>query len=210
MSEMSDHHGDGPADWLARVEAEQQRTRTAIEPDVRLIYGVWGAAWLLGFLVLWYAAADGAVDVSMPLAGVVFALCLAAAMGVTAVHVARRGAGVRGVSSRTGAMYGWSWLLGFVALAAVMAGAHRSGLPGDTASLLWAVLSGLVVGTLYLAGGALWQDRVQFGLGLWILAANALGAQAGYPGVYLVMSLAGGGGFLTAAGFFLLRGKRAR
>jgi hypothetical protein len=73
--------------------------------------------------------------------------------------------------------------------------------------VLWSAGSGLVVGILYLVGGALWQDRVQYGLGAWILAASAAGALAGSPAVYLVMSLAGGGGFLLAAAWFAVRAR---
>src|SRR5688500_3878359 len=62
-------------------------------------------------------------------------------------------------------MYGWAWLLAFACLTAVMNGVYRAGTPDETIGLLWSALSGLVVGTLYLAGGALWQDRVQYGLG---------------------------------------------
>ncbi len=33
---------------LAEIEAEQARAGRELEPDARLIYGVWGAAWLVG------------------------------------------------------------------------------------------------------------------------------------------------------------------
>ena len=86
-----------------------------------------------------------------------------------------------------------------------MAGAERAGVSRDIIGLLRSAGAGLVVGLLYLAGGALWQDRVQYGLGLWILLASRAGALVGTPGIYLVMSLAGGGGFLLAAASHSLR-----
>lgn len=191
---------------LALLEAERAHAQAALDPDPRVIFGIWGVAWLLGFMAMWLAA-SGSSPVRLPMAatGLFFFGCIAGAVVLTMIHIGRRVAGVRGVSSVVGAMYGWSWFLGFATLAAVMAGAHRNGLPPHTAGLLWSVLSGLVVGVLYTAGGALWQDRTQFGLGVWILLSSAAGALAGFPSVYLVMALAGGGGFLVAAGYFAVR-----
>lgn len=145
------------------------------------------------------------MDVPLTMGGIIFFLLLVSAMVVTGVHMARRFAGVRGVSSRVGAMYGWAWTLGFVAYAAIMAGAVRAGADDPVMNVLWSAGSGLVVGLLYLAGGAMWQDPVQYGLGVWILLASAAGALAGSPANYLVMSLAGGGGFLLAAAYFASR-----
>ena len=42
-----------PAAMLALVEGERARAERAVEPDVRLVYAVWGTAWLVGFLVFW-------------------------------------------------------------------------------------------------------------------------------------------------------------
>lgn len=195
-----------PGELLAMVEAEQARTTAAIEPDPRLLYGAWGLAWFVGFAALYVARAEaGPVEVAPTVAGITHFVLLLSALMVTGVHMARRFAGVRGLSSRIGAMYGWAWLVGFAALAAIMAGAQRAGVEDPVVGLLWSAGSGLVVGMLYLAGGALWQDRVQYGLGAWILLASGGGALAGTPSVYLVMSLAGGGGFLLAAAGLALR-----
>ncbi len=195
-----------PREMLALLEAEQARTQEALDPDPRLIFAVWGIAWLLGFTVFWMAAsATSPIEVPMAGAALFFFGCMAVAVAVTTTHIGRRVVGVRGGSSTVGAMYGWSWFLAFATLTAIMQGAFRNGLSDDTTGLLWSVLSGLVVGVLYLAGGALWQDWSQFGLGAWILISSAVGALAGYPAVYLVMAVGGGGGFLLAALYFVVR-----
>lgn len=195
-----------PAELLALVDTERARTTAAIEPDLRLVYGVWGLAWLVGFGALHVARAEvGPVDITPVLAETTLLLLLVTAMTVTGLHMARRFAGVRGISNQVGAMYGWAWAIGFATYAAIMTGAERAGVADDVIGLLWSAGSGLVVGLLYLAGGALWQDRLQYGLGLWILLASGAGALVGTPGIYLVMSLAGGGGFLLAAAYFTLR-----
>lgn len=197
------------AELLALIEEERARAARALEPDAAVIYALWGVAWLLGFLAMW-AGYSAAIAFPRLVGGLVFAALIGTAVIVNVVHVIRRTAGLRGASQRSGAMYGWSWTLGFVALSLVMAGVMRSGLPVETLSLLWAVLPGLVVGVLYLAGGALWQDRTQYALGCWVLASCAAGSLAGYPGVYLAMAFGGGGGFLLAALLLALRRRAGR
>jgi hypothetical protein len=201
----------GPAQMLALLESERQRAAAALSPDPRLLFGVWGAAWFVGFLSMWASASAAApVRPDGAVAGTLFAVLLVAAAVVTGVHIARRTGGVQGASSRVGAMYGWTWFVAFAALFAVMAGAYRQGLGGGTEAVLWSGLSALVVGALYMAGGAIWQDTVQFALGLWIVLSGAAGALAGFPSVFLVMALAGGGGFLVVAAWFALRGSGSR
>jgi hypothetical protein len=51
----------------------------------------------------------------------------------------------------------------------------------------------------------LFQDRFQYGLGLWMLVSAATSVFAGVPGNFAVVALAGGGGLLLAAGYFTLR-----
>jgi len=199
-----------PRDALALLEAEHTRTQRQLEPDARLLYGVWGAAWLVGFLVLWTSATGrGPLVLPAPAAGATFALLLGAAVVVTGVHSARRLAGVRGTSSTQGAMYGWAWLLGFGCIGSILVATGGSGASPEVMGVLSSALSGLVVGLLYLAGGAMWQDRAQYSLGVWILVASAAGAVAGYPTNLLVMSLLGGGGFLVAALVVAVRGRSA-
>lgn len=194
---MDDDRPRTPDEMLALLEAERRRAAAALEPDIRLVYGVWGAAWLVGFGALWWSAA--ARGVPGPLAATLFAVLIIAAIVVTIVHTARRTAGVQGRSARVGAMYGWSWTLAFVALAVILGNAARLGVSTEVLGVLWTAIAGLVVGILYLVGGALWEDRVQYGLGLWVLVCSAAGSLAGFPGCYLVMSLAGGGGFAVGA-----------
>ncbi|WP_336921609.1 hypothetical protein [Aquipuribacter sp. SD81] len=201
-----------PADMLALVQAEQARVAAAFRPDERLLFGAWGTAWLVGFLLMWAGSPlrEGGPLVAVPgvVVGVAFFLLLLSAGVVTAVHSTRAGRGLRGASSRVGAMYGWGWFLGFASLPLVVLSADRLGAPPEVAALLWPALSGLVVGLLYIGGGAAWDDPTQFAIGAWILVTTGLGCLLGLPGLYLVMALAGGGGFLAAAAWFALRRRR--
>lgn len=195
-----------PADILASVQRDSDRVAAAIGPDPRLIYAAWGTAWLVGYLLMFAAHdADAPVTVAPLVAGLAFFVLLVGAMAVTGVHMARRFAGVRGVSARTGGMYGWAWALSLVAFFAIATGIRRSGATDEVMNVVWSSGSTLVVAVLYLAGGAFWQDRVQYGLGAWILLTSAASALVGSPGLYLVMGLGGGGGFLLAAAWFAVR-----
>lgn len=202
---MDDEKTLSPAEMLDLLDAERFRAARALEPDPRVLFAVWGAAWLIGFLVSWFSVTDGSAVVPTWPSQAVFSVCVMTAVVVTVIHSRRRAKGIRGSSSRVGVMFGWAWFLAFAALAAIMAGAIRSNVEPQLIALLWSTLSGLVVGALYLAGGAAWHDRVQYALGVWILVSSSAGALAGFPYVYLVMGLAGGGGFLVAAAFFAVR-----
>jgi hypothetical protein len=179
--------------------------------NVALFYGPWGAAYLLGFGSV-FLTYPSAAPLRLPggVAAVITGVLFAAAIVVSVVNGTRAGRGVRGPSRMVGAMYGWSWTLGFSALAAVNIGVTRRGLPADAATLLWSGSALLLVGVLYLAGGALWQDRFQYGLGVWMLLSGAGSVFAGVPGNFAVVALAGGGGLLLAAGYFALRRPRPR
>src|SRR6201991_2309959 len=79
-----------------------------------------------------------------------------------------------------------------------------------TISLLWSGTSLLLTGTLSLAGGMLWQDRLQYGFGVWIIVSGGASVLVGVPGNFLVLCLAGGGGFLVASLVYFVRELRGR
>lgn len=188
-----------PAASLRLIAESQERARAGTEPDARLLYLVWGLAWGAGYLVLWGSARDAAGGGATGAAFAVFFVLLAAAMAITIVHSVRRGAGTRGPSARTGAMYGWSWMLGFLAYPFIISGVARAGASDEVVALLANALACVVVGLLYLAGGAAFGDSGLYALGLWILLVGGVSTLAGIPGSYLVLATAGGGGFLVMA-----------
>ncbi len=198
-----------PAEQLRLVAAQQARTRRSLAPDERFLFGAWGVAWLVGFGVIWLASPlrDGGPLVAVPglVAGLLFFVLLVGAGVVTAVHSYRAGRGLAGPSSRTGAMYGWGWFLGFAMLPCIVLGAERLGASPEVMAMLWPAVSGLIVGLLYVGGAAAWDDPTQFVIGAWIIVTTGVGCLLGLPGLYLVMCLAGGGGFLAAAAWFALR-----
>lgn len=180
----------------------EQRARVAEATDVdgRLLFGLWGLAWLIGFGALYAVSGDRPlVDAEPGGAVALFTVILLAAMVVTAVHVGRRTSGIHGDSAVQGAMYGWSWFLGFggmFALASALAGA---GAEPEVIQTAMTIGPPVLVGVLYMAGAAIWQDRTQFALGAWILVVTMVAAFVGLPGMLAVMALAGGGGMLAGA-----------
>ncbi|MHB8312941.1 MAG: hypothetical protein ACYDD0_06530 [Candidatus Dormibacteria bacterium] len=189
-----------PAETLALIEAQRRVVARSLYVDPALILGAWGLAWLVGGGA-GYLAAHGWLATGVPiwLAGVISGVLFAAATLVSFGEQARRGRGVAGPSRRVAAVYGWSWLLAFAGVFALNLALEQQGLPTHLVPLLWTGTSLLAVGLLYLAGGMLWGSRLQYGLGLWVLATGAGSVAAGFPGNFAVLSLAGGGGFLVAA-----------
>lgn len=197
-----------PAESL-RIIADQQAKVHSAEPDARLMFGIWGAAWLLGYLAL-YLTSNGTLpggravdDVVVPAAWsyIVFSVCISGAMAVTIIYTIRCSAGVQGPSARFGMMYGWTWCISFVAMSVILGGLVAAGATHEVVYLAANALACLIVGVLYMAGGAFWQDTRQYALGLWIILVAAISLYAGLPGTYLVMAVLGGGGLF--AGTFL-------
>ncbi|MGH8994627.1 MAG: hypothetical protein ACRDYB_01075 [Acidimicrobiales bacterium] len=178
---------------------EDQRGTTA-----RAVYGYpttillsWGLAWLVGFALTFFAA-KGGHPVPEWVAAAVFILLGAGAVAVSTVQLARQSRGVAGPSPAVAAKYAWSWPIASAATAAFDIGLSRHGLPIGVATLLWPGSFLVVAGSLFLGGGALFNDRVLFGLGAWTLVTAAAGALAGAPANFAVMATGGGGGLITA------------
>lgn len=200
-----------PAESLRLIREQQDRARDATETDGRLLYLAWGIAWLVGYLTLWASAQQDGGTQPASWAFIVFGGAIIAAVAFTIVHSVSRSAGTRGVSARTGALYGWSWMLGFLTLALVLGGLARAGASEDVMSLASNALACVVVGLLYLGGAAAFQETRLFVLGVWILLVAAVATFAGLPLTYLVMALLGGGGFVVMAGIeHVVRVRRRR
>ena len=191
---------DDPGEALRLIEREQVNVIRHVTPDPRLMYWPWGFTWLIGFGLSFLRYGPGgrtlvALPEWLPLTAM---LVLMMATGVfTAVTGARFGRHISGPSNRQGAMYGFAWSTGFAALALVF-GRVGDSLPDPLVALLWGGGMVALVGALYMAGGAIWNETDMFLLGAWISVVNAGGVLLG-PGWHaLAVSVAGGGGMLVA------------
>ena len=200
-----------PQELLELIRTQHEGAARDLYVAPARILASWGVAWLLGFGAFYFASSR-ARGHFLPLwaaAAILVTLSAVAVAGVV-TQMARRGRGVQGPSRTVSARYGWSWPLAFAGVFALNIGLSQHGLPASLAPLLWPGSSAVVAGVLYLAGGALFADRVQYGLGIWMLAVGAGSVQAGWPANFAILALAGGGGFLAAAAFILARARRAQ
>jgi len=200
-----------PAASAALIQDQRARVEAATSVDGRVLFAAWGVAWLVGYGTMWAAWPDDPrIDLSYGAALGVLAAGLVVAGAITAVHLTRRSVGVRGTSAAQGAMYGWSWFLSFAGIGALGAWLGSNDVAPEVMTVTMTVASTLLVGALYMAGGAMLNERSQFALGAWICVTNVAGLLAGAPTLLLVMALAGGGGMLLAAAAEHVRHHRPR
>jgi hypothetical protein len=189
-----------PAESLRLIARERATTARRLMPDPRLLLWPWGLAWLIGFGVFFLRfGPDERVYVDMPdYLPLTVLLGLITLAGITTGVVgARASRQVSGPSSRQGAMYGFTWSVAFIGMA-VLFSRISDLLPVPDANLLWAGAMVALTGALHMAGGALWNDRVLYVLGLSISVINVVGVIIG-PGWHaLIVAVCGGGGMLVA------------
>ncbi|WP_434533222.1 hypothetical protein [Amycolatopsis carbonis] len=200
------------AESLNLIARQDERTRRELGASPARLLGVWAFTWLVGWGLVFLADESHARPL-MPgwVAGIVVAVLFVAAIVYSAYYGSRISRGIRGPSRRIGAMYGWSWMISFAALSLINISVMNAGrLDPHTISLLWSGTSLLLTGVMYLAGGMLWQDKLQYGFGVWIVVCGGASVLVGVPGNFLVLSLAGGGGFLVASLVYFVRERRGR
>jgi hypothetical protein len=193
------------ADLLQRT-ADHARQRLMVNQP--LIYGAWGAGWLIGCGAMWLSVLGqhpfrGAAGLAWAVLGAGIALGSVA----TAVATHRAGSGIGGVSARQGMMYGLSWPAGFAALFTLIGALAHFGASPAVLGVLGAAGPLVVVGLIYMVAAAIWLDWIMFWLGAWQLLVAAAGAWTGPAGVLLMDAVAGGGGFLAAAALVAWRNR---
>ena len=107
---------------------------------------------------------------------------------------ARGQRGATGPAKVSGTMVGAAWLTGFTALFLLITGLGRVLGDDHLQTVVWPAGSALVVGLLYLAGGAVARDVVQYALGTWIAVIGTAAVFLDTPGLYVVLAVAGAGG----------------
>ncbi|MEU6705402.1 ABC transporter permease [Streptomyces wuyuanensis] len=174
--------------------------RPGNEVDNRAAYISFGLAYLLGHGAAAVAQGDN------PLPGLpgwlpTALLGIGLATGITQATVAalraQRGAAEPDVLS--GKLLGASWIAAFTALFLAVTGLTSAlGMP-ELQPILWPAGSGIVVGLLYLAEGAVRRNLLHYGLGVWLALVSAAALFLGTPGLYWVLAVAGGGAYALAA-----------
>ncbi|WP_245633853.1 hypothetical protein [Amycolatopsis jejuensis] len=194
------------AESLDLIARQNERTRRELRVSPARLFGVWAFTWLVGWGLVYLSDERSAALLPGWVAGLVVGVLMVGAITYSAWHGSKPSRGIRGPSRRIGAMYGWSWAISFAAMTLVDIRLTKMVPAGsDLVPLLWSGTSLLLTGALYLAGGMLWQDLRQYGLGGWIIVCSGVSVLVGVPGNFLVLSLAGGGGFAVAALVYVVR-----
>lgn len=190
---------------LDAIETDRRRTRAALAPDTRLMYGTWGGAWIVGFTAVFL----GSIPVGQPLiplwVGLAIGIAaLVAAIVVSAVHGAGRGRAMRGPSSIQGAIYGNAYPVAFLLMGVLGWRLIVAGVPADAMLAYWTAAPCLIIGSLGLAGAAMWNDRGQLVFSAWVLWVGFVAIWI--PAPYLLLAGVGAGvGFVVIAILAALR-----
>lgn len=190
-----------PQQMLKLVDDQQNDVVRKQLAPIPWMLGIWGVAWLVGFLLLWSAApeSNSLVKVPGPVAGIGFGVLIGAAIATSTVLGIRIGRGVQGNSSFAGAVYGISWALCGTAFGAVGVALMNNGMSYELATLYYPSAFALMAGTLYLLGAALWHQKSMLVLGIILLVTGSVSPFFGAPTNNLVMALLGGGTMLFMA-----------
>ncbi|WP_136192264.1 hypothetical protein [Actinomyces procaprae] len=201
-----------PAAALAVIGEQASAYQRLIEIRSAPLYTVWGLAWLIGYGVCGLnVRADYALAFRPFL---VFLGCLAAAAVFTCVYIARRSRGLYGRTAWIGTVQGLAWMggmiLAFTTSGRLGAFLRELGTPEafDMIAILSNALPCLVVGVMFLAGAASWEEPPMAITGGWILAVTIVATIIGGHALWAIMSLAGGGGLLLAGAASVLLERR--
>lgn len=197
---MSDDEAQvDPAAILRAIETDREQAQSALSPDARLLYATWGIAWSLGFTAFYLAF----VPLSGPLlpfgiAAAIGAAALVGAIVISTVHSARRSTGSRGPSMVQGAIYGNCFPLAFTMMGLLGWRLAASGVAPEVMLSYWVAVPCLIVGVLFFAGAAIWNDKSQLVFGGWTFIVG-LASIAIAPPHNLLAGAIGGVGFLVLA-----------
>ena len=205
----SDDEALDPAGMLALARNQQRSFSTQRGSFVAWISLAWGVALVAGFLCLW--AIDG-LHPGLPSAwGVGIFIGLIVVATIFSIVLGARGS--RGIKANqtntfTGTAYGISWSLAMAALGVLGGALIANGLGGTLLLLFYSSAYTLLIGLQYFQAGVIWHAWSSIITGGWLVVVAAVAPFYGYPGNYLVLSIAGGGAFIVLAIVVGVRGRR--
>ncbi len=169
------------------------------EVDNRAAYLGFGLAYVFGHGA---AAVSEGSDPLLDLPGwlpiTLLGIGLAAGTVCATLAAVRAQRGAAKPDALTGNLLGASWIIGFVALFLAITGLTSTVDAPDLPSMLWPTGSGLIVGLLYLGEGAARRNPLHYALGAWLALTSTAALLLGTPGLYWVLTLAGGGAYAVA------------
>ncbi|MFB8395224.1 ABC transporter permease [Streptomyces yangpuensis] len=193
---------------LPPAQAGLPATSRPGEVDSRAAYASFGLAYVLGHGAAAASHGDspllGLPDwLPMTLLGA--GLVTGVVQATLAALRAQRGAPAPEILS--GKLLGIAWIAAFTALALAITGLTSVLDAPELQSVLWPAGSGIVVGLLYLAEGAVRRNVLHYGLGIWLALTSGAVLSLDAPGLYWALAGAGGGAYALAT---VLEARRLR
>jgi hypothetical protein len=191
-----------PEQMLAIMERERMTIARTMAKQIPWILLSWGIAWLLGYGALWLI--DGLKPAfSLPLvpAAITFVALLTVAVVISAVIGSRAGRGIRTTpaASFTGAVFGITCSVAFIAIYGLAFGLAANGMGAELQTIFIASGMALIVGLMYLVAGAIWHAVPSIVMGGLMVVVALIAPFFGYPNHYLFLSIAGGAVFIVGA-----------
>ncbi|MEU7791163.1 MULTISPECIES: hypothetical protein [unclassified Amycolatopsis] len=194
---------------LNLIAQQSRRNQREFGGGPARMLAAWAFAWIVGWGFTYLTTRSWVAVPGWVAGAIVVPVLFLCAMAYTTYASIRTGRGIRGPSRTVGAMYGYGWALASIGLMVVdIRITQFQVLSADQVSLLWSGTWLLITGVMYLAGGMVWQDKLMYGLGAWVIVSAALSVLVGYPHNFLVLTVCGGGGFLLASIVYFVREKR--
>ncbi|MER6444242.1 ABC transporter permease [Streptomyces venezuelae] len=170
------------------------------EVDNRAAYLSFGLAYVLGHGAAAASQGDAALlDLPgwLPMTLLGAGLVVGIVLSTAAALRAQRGGTPAEILS--GKLLGAAWIVAFTALFLGITGLTAALDQPALQSVLWPAGSGLIVGLLYLAEGAVRRNLLHYGLGVWLALTSTAALSLTAPGLYGVLAVAGGGAYTLAA-----------
>ncbi|MGW7315839.1 ABC transporter permease [Streptomyces sp. NPDC054865] len=184
----------------ARPETGAEAARGPREVDNRAAYLGFGLAHVLGHGAA--ALSEGPaplLDLPGWLPSTLLMGGLVAGIALATIAAARAQHGAPAAEVLSGRLLGVAWIAAFTVLFLAITGLTSLVDEPQLQSVLWPAGSGLVVGLLYLAEGAVRRNVSHYCLGLWLALISTAALPLGAPGLYWVLAVAGGGAYVLAA-----------
>lgn len=192
------------AEAIQIIEREQARTGAGLTPNLVLMLGAWGVAYLLAGVLYYLYRVDLLGGITTLVAVVLIG---AVASTVSTVGVVRGMRGVRSTSGQQGAMFGFSWTIS-LALTGVLSVGIATVLPAGSGAVVTPALFVFVVGVLHMSSGVVWPNWPTYVGGAWTMGVAVASVFVPAPENVLVLAIGGGGGFLAVAAWFALMTRR--
>ena len=196
-----------PRAALALADETQARAEMALYPHTPLLYLLWGTVWLVG-----YGALHGNRYEWLPLtlgqALAIFFAALSVGVVVSAILGIRASLGIRGPSALQGAVYGWTWGLSF-GVVGLLSGVIATAISAEQLrGFIINAIAILVVGIMYMVGGALFRDLSMSVMGAWFLVVDIVALLVGPAYFLIIFLILGVLGFYAGSAAELYRRRR--